>query len=120
MRYAVTVGPGLMSLREGPAPEPADGEVLVRVEAVGLCGGDYSFFAGTPPYGAYPQVQGHEVVGTTLADGRRVAVEPVRPCGACFPCRRGRYNCCVALAVMGVHEPGGLAEVIAVPAERLH
>jgi threonine dehydrogenase-like Zn-dependent dehydrogenase len=130
MRYVVTTGPQRMEVREGPAPVPADGQALVRVEAVGLCGSDYHLYDGTHPYSRFPQVQGHELVGRVealpvghhdgLNIGQRVAVEPLVNCGACFACRRGRYNCCAELKVMGAHLPGGLADHIAVSAARLH
>jgi L-gulonate 5-dehydrogenase len=127
MRYVLTTAPGRMEIREGPAPTPSAGEALIRVKSVGLCGSDYHLFDGTHPYAHFPQVQGHEVIGVVeedpsgvLVSGQAVAVEPVRPCGRCFACRRGRYNCCAELKVMGAHIPGGLAEHITVPVERLH
>jgi threonine dehydrogenase-like Zn-dependent dehydrogenase len=127
MRYVLTTAPGRMEVRAGAAPRPAAGQALVRMEMVGLCGSDYHLYDGTHPYAHYPQIQGHELVGVVEEDatgslpvGRRVAVEPVRPCDSCFACRRGRYNCCADLKVMGAHVPGGLAELIAVPARWLH
>jgi threonine dehydrogenase-like Zn-dependent dehydrogenase len=127
MRYVLTTAPGRMEVHEGPAPHPAADEALVRVEMVGLCGSDYHLYDGTHPYAHYPQIQGHELVGVVVQDatgtipvGQRVAVEPVRPCDSCFACRRGRYNCCSDLKVMGAHVPGGLAELIAVPVRWLH
>jgi L-gulonate 5-dehydrogenase len=119
-----------MELRSGPSPILADRQALVRVELVGLCGSDYHLYDGTHPYARYPQVQGHELVGVveelppgyagTLGVGRRVAIEPLLPCGSCFACRRGRPNCCPELAVLGVHVPGGLADRFAVPVSSLY
>jgi threonine dehydrogenase-like Zn-dependent dehydrogenase len=130
MRYVVTTAPGHMELRTGPAPETSDTEAVVRIERVGLCGGDYSFFHGSHPYARYPQIQGHELVGLVehlppgyagpLSTGQRVAIEPLVSCGGCFACRRGRYNCCVRLQVLGAHIPGGLAELFAAPVDRLY
>jgi L-gulonate 5-dehydrogenase len=70
-------------------------------------------------------VQGHEFGGLVTSIGRsarvafsvgdRVAVEPIRACGSCLPCRRGRANCCARLEVMGAHIHGALAERVAVP-----
>src|SRR5439155_1369356 len=81
-------------------------------------------------YATFPQTQGHEVAGIVedfggpydgpVRVGDRVAVEPLRPCGTCYPCRYGRYNCCTRLAVLGAHVPGGLAELIAVRTAALY
>jgi L-gulonate 5-dehydrogenase len=129
MLAAVTSRAGRMSLEWIPEPRPGPGEALVRVAAVGLCGSDSSFFRGLHPYANFPQVQGHEVSGYVeslpddyrgpLAVGDLVAVEPLLPCGSCFPCRRGRYNCCTQLAIIGIHVPGGLAEWLVAPVHRL-
>lgn len=99
------------------------------METVGLCGGDFSTFTGHHPYVRYPQTQGHEFVGIVdslpsdyagaAVVGSRVAVEPLVACGTCFACRRGRYNCCSQLQVIGAHTPGALAELVAVSATSL-
>ena len=125
----MTLAPGRMELRETATPAPSPGRAVVRVEAVGLCGSDYHIFDGTHPYAVFPQVQGHEFVGTVAAlpgayggphaIGDRVVVDPLRGCGACFPCTRGRPNCCVDVTVMGVQVPGGLADHVSVPVDQL-
>jgi L-gulonate 5-dehydrogenase len=130
MRYVVTTAPLQMELRSGPPPAASDGQAVVAVEAVGLCGSDYHLFDGTHPYASYPQIQGHEVTGVIaelepghsgpLRVGQRVAIEPLLPCGSCFACRRGRSNCCERLRVMGAHVAGGLADLFAVPVARLY
>lgn len=130
MRQAVTIAPGVMEIHEVPAPAPSAGEALVQVEAVGLCGSDFHLFDGTHPYARFPQTQGHEFVGVVeafgpdydgpITVGQRVAVEPLIPCGKCFSCRRGRYNCCVDLKVMGAHVPGALAEWVVVRTSALY
>jgi L-gulonate 5-dehydrogenase len=111
-----------------PAPVGA-GRVRIRVERVGVCGSDAHVYEGTHPYLGYPLVQGHEVVGIVeqvgatvagIAPGDRVVVEPTLPCGDCVACRRGRGNCCVALDVIGITSPGGLAERLDAPATALH
>lgn len=130
MRYAVTTAPGHMEVRETTDPLPDAGQAVVSVEAVGLCGSDFHLFHGTHPYARFPQTQGHEFVGVVeefgpgydgpVSVGQRVAVEPLIPCGQCFACRRGRYNCCVDLKVMGAHVAGALAEKVAVRASALY
>jgi threonine dehydrogenase-like Zn-dependent dehydrogenase len=124
MRAAVTEEVGAMRLRERPEPgAPAPGTVVVRPEAVGLCGSDYHLFAGhLPPEtgAALPRVQGHEVSATIealgegcrpgLAVGDRVALYPLSSCGRCYPCRAGRPNACDNFTLIGIHVDGGLQE----------
>jgi len=98
-----------------PVPEP--GPVRPRQgHAVGLCGSDLHAYEGTQPFFRYPEIGGHEVVGEVMAIseepspipaiksrvhdypiavGRRVTLDPALPCGHCYPCPAGRYNCCV-------------------------
>jgi 2-desacetyl-2-hydroxyethyl bacteriochlorophyllide A dehydrogenase len=125
MRAAVCQGPGRIELEDLPIPEPAAGEVRVRVSACGICGSDLHLL----PVGYLGRrvVPGHELAGRVdalgpgvagLAPGDAVAVEPLRACGACPACRDGRPALCLALRIFGIHENGGLAEYVTVPAER--
>ncbi len=130
MKTAVTLAPRRIELVDRPEPRAGDGEALIRVERVGICGSDLHLYHGKHPYASYPRTQGHEFAGIVLgyggggggpvAVGERVAVEPLLPCGACYPCRLGRGNCCVRLRVLGAHVDGALTELIAVPTERLY
>jgi L-gulonate 5-dehydrogenase len=131
MRALCTAAVRRMELRsvDEPAP-PGPGEVLLDVDAVGICGSDYALYLGTHPLSQFPTVQGHEFCGTVRElgpacegdhePGTRVAVEPLLPCGRCYPCTLGRYNCCVDLELFGVHRPGGLQERVVVPERLLH
>ena len=135
MRAAVTRGRGRMELVGVPEPRaPGPGEVLVRPEAVGLCGSDFHYFTGDigtidDPSTLYPRVQGHEAAGTilavgadcpaALAAGTRVALWPVASCGRCYACRAGRGNACVNISLIGVHEDGALQEQLLVPAAQV-
>ncbi len=130
MKAAVTIAPGEMEIRDAARPEPGPGQALLAIEAVGLCGSDFHLYDGRHPYARFPQIQGHEIVARVgafgpgydgpLATGDRVVVEPLNPCQRCFACRRGRYNCCASLQVMGAHIPGGLREFATVPVGRLY
>jgi len=129
MKVAVTVAPGRIDLIERPEPAPGPGQALIRVERVGICGSDLHLYHGNHPYASYPRTQGHEFSGLVEAYGgaagpvpigARVAVEPLLPCGECYPCRQGRGNCCVRLKVLGAHLDGAMTELIAVPTERLY
>lgn len=106
MKVAVMLGIGKMGFEERPVPQPERGEVLVRLEYVGICGSDIHYYE-TGRIGNYvvkpPFVLGHEPGGTVVAVGEgvsrlrpgdRVALEPGRTCGHCEFCREGRYNLC--------------------------
>jgi len=108
---------------------PLEGEALVRVHRVGVCGTDLHAFRGTQPFFNYPRILGHElgvevlaVAGkdSKVAPGDHCAVEPGIACGRCIACRRGKTNCCVDLKLLGVHIDGGMCEQLIVPVKNLH
>ncbi|MBA3416902.1 MAG: alcohol dehydrogenase catalytic domain-containing protein, partial [Chloroflexia bacterium] len=123
-------GPFDVVVEEVADVQPAPGEALLRIERVGVCGSDVSFFKGTHPYRHYPRIQGHEAAGRVvalgegdrggLAVGDLVAVEPLIACGACYPCRIGRANCCTDLKVLGAHLDGAFREFVALPFSMLY
>jgi len=124
MKTLVCAEPGRLLMAETEMPEPGPGQVLLKVRQVGVCGTDLHAFEGTQPYFSYPRILGHEL-GCEVADangsrwfreGEAVTVMPYFACGDCIACRKGRPNCCVSLAVYGVHVDGGMREYIAVPA----
>jgi L-iditol 2-dehydrogenase len=112
---------------EVPIPEPAPGEVLVKVEACGICGTDRHLLHGTFP-SKPPLTLGHEFsgivvdvgAGVTLAPGTRVACDPNTWCGTCENCLRGRVNLCLNNVATGIHRDGGFAEYCAYPAHKAH
>lgn len=106
MRVAVMEGIGKMGYIQRPIPKPAAGEVLVKLEYVGICGSDMHYYE-TGAIGDYvvkpPFVLGHEPGGVVveigedvkhLKVGDRVALEPGKTCGHCEFCKTGRYNLC--------------------------
>ncbi len=109
-----------------PPAGPTRGWALIKVKAVGICGSDVHAYRGTQPFQTYPRIPGHEISGTLvgptsrLKEGQLVTVEPLLRCGGCYPCRQGRYNCCVNLRVMGVHEDGAMCEYVRVPEELVY
>jgi L-gulonate 5-dehydrogenase len=134
MKAAVTEAPGAMRIADVPDPgEPEDGEVLVRPEAVGVCGSVFHYFLGDRGDAVgtdlYPRVQGHEFAGVleavgpgcpeALRAGERVAVWPVTACGRCYPCRIGRANVCSNISLVGIHRDGALQERIRMPADQV-
>ena len=127
MRQVLLEGPRRVSVAEAAAPDPAPGQALIRLRTGGICGSDLSAYRGTSPMVTYPRILGHELLVDVLSaperpelEHRRAVVEPMLPCGLCRPCRRGRYNCCTNLRVMGVHVDGGLADTATVAARQLH
>lgn len=117
--------PGRIEIRQIARPLPADGELLVRIQRIGICGSDIHVYHGQHPYTSYPVVQGHEVAGVVdaigpgvheFAPGDRVVIMPQVTCGVCYPCRHGMYHICDDLKVMGFQTPGAAQDYFAVDA----
>lgn len=123
MRSLVCDRPGQLSLVDRPEPVRGRGEVLVRIRRVGVCGTDFHIFQGKHPFLQYPRVMGHELAGevaeapdgSPLRPGQPVYVVPYLSCGHCRACRKGLTNCCRSVSVLGVHQDGGMAELLLVP-----
>jgi L-iditol 2-dehydrogenase len=114
-----------LELQTVPEPVAGAGEVLIRVEACGICGSELTSFAHRSPRRPPPLVMGHEFAGTIsdlgagvagLARGQRVMVNSLVHCGECDMCRRGSTHLCRGRQVFGMHRPGAFAEYVAVPA----
>src|SRR6185295_5548008 len=123
----VCVEPGKLRIERRPAPEAKPDHALVRPRRVGICGTDYHIFEGTHPYLQYPRVLGHELAvevinapsGSGFAPGEVCVVNPYLSCGHCVACRAGKPNCCVNIAVLGVHCDGGMAGLLSLPVKNL-
>jgi (R,R)-butanediol dehydrogenase / meso-butanediol dehydrogenase / diacetyl reductase len=108
-----------------PRPATGDGWVLVDVAYCGLCGTDLHICTGEHPRAQPGIVIGHEISGRLHSDagrlpaGTKVVVDPLLPCGICRTCRSGRPHTCATLRLLGIDVPGGAAEQVAVPADRL-
>ena len=113
-----------------PEPkQPGEGEALVRVRRIGICGTDIAGFLGKMPFFSYPRIPGHELgvevvaVGggvTNVTTGDLCSVEPYMNCQECYACSRGHTNCCERLKVLGVMMDGGMTEQMVLPARKLH
>ncbi len=124
MRAGVYREKGIVRVEEVPVPEVAEGEVLIKVAACGICGTDIKkiYHAYVPP----PQILGHEIAGTVVAIGRGVAKWKLGdrvmsfhhiPCGKCFYCERRLFSQCKqykATGLTGGFTPngGGFAEYV--------
>lgn len=126
MKSIVIRQPNELVIEERARPEPAAGEVRVKVKLAGICGSDSHIYRGHNPFAKYPRVIGHEffgvidAVGEGVKDrsvGQRVCVDPVISCGHCYPCSVGKPNVCTSLVVLGVHQDGGFSEYAVVPAK---
>ncbi|KHT42852.1 Zn-dependent oxidoreductase [Pectobacterium brasiliense] len=129
MKSIVIQQPNALVIEERPIPQPAAGEVRVKVKLAGICGSDSHIYRGHNPFAKYPRVIGHEFFGVIEAVGEgveasrlgeRVSVDPVVSCGHCYPCSIGKPNVCTSLVVLGVHRDGGFSEYAAVPAKNAH
>lgn len=136
MRALVARGPGKYALESIPVPETGPEDILLKVEACGICAGDVKashpvarFWGGDgmPGYCEPPFVPGHEFIGEVVAVGAnaaggfhigdRVASEQIVPCGTCRYCRRGQYWLCAPHNVYGYKHylNGGMAEYVLLP-----
>jgi len=126
MAALVCRGAGDLRVEERPTPTPGPGEVVVRVEACGICGTDLRIASGS--HRAYPEgtvrVPGHEIAGTVaaagdgagIAAGTPVFVAPNVGCGSCRQCRQGRVNLCRTPSALGITLDGGFSTHVLVPA----
>jgi L-iditol 2-dehydrogenase len=120
-------GVGDVRIADEDQPNQGASESLVRVTAVGLCGSDLHWFTEGGIGGSqlqHPLVLGHEFAGVVEGgpdDGRRVAVDPARPCGACGSCLEGNRNLCPSVRFAGHGtDDGGLREYVAWPTALVH
>jgi L-iditol 2-dehydrogenase len=111
-------------------PEPGEGDLLIRVQACGICGSDVHGYDGSTGRRLPPVVMGHEAAGIVAAlggavtgfePGDHVTFDSTISCGQCFYCRKGQVNLCDHREVIGVSTPeyrrmGAFAEYVTVPA----
>ena len=124
MRAAVIQGPGLpLVVAEVDDAVPSDGELLLRIDACGICGSDLHIAEALPLPGL---VLGHEFCGTVEGIGAgvegweigdRAAGMPLATCGRCAACLSGRPRKCPTAQMIGIERPGAFAEAVAIPAD---
>lgn len=119
MRALVYTGPEAVELRQVVEPEAADGDVVVEVDAVGICGSDMHAFLGHDERRPAPLILGHEASGTVIegpGKGRRVTINPLVTCGVCEACVEGRHNLCLHRQIISMPpREGAFAEQVAIP-----
>lgn len=115
--------PGILELVERATPAPGIGEVLIAVQACGVCGADVGDIERADPLVQPPRIPGHEVVGRIVAlgqhtptlwkVGQRVGVGRLGgPCGVCAQCRQGHFQLCQDQPFVGSTCDGGYAEMM--------
>mgnify|MGYP000237731315 CR=1 FL=1 len=116
-----------MKLVEIPVPQPKAGQVLIQVEACGICHGDSKVIEGWAS--EYPRIPGHEFSAEiveingdapNLKEGMVVTCNPYFNCTKCYSCRRGLVNCCEHNETLGAQRDGAFSEYVAMPLERIY
>ncbi len=126
MKALVYTQPNEVQLLERPLPEAGSGEVVLKIEAVGICGSDMHAYHGHDPRRKPGLVLGHEFVGRIESSrahgferGTRFTGNPLITCGTCEYCVQGRNNLCANRSMVGMTRAGAFAEFISIPAESL-
>lgn len=128
MKQLVCQKPFQLNFEKIGMPDPHEGEALVRIRRIGICGTDFHAYTGNQPYFTYPRILGHELSGeiveindrlSSFRVGDQVAINPYQECGQCQACKGGKTNCCERLEVRGVHRDGGMREYVAIPTSHL-
>ena len=127
MKTLVCTNPLTFEYSERPMPVLSQGNAILRVRRVGICGTDLHAYEGTQPFFNYPRILGHEMSAELVAadgaddfiTGELVSIIPYFNCGNCIACRTGKPNCCSSINVCGVHSDGAMAEFISVPSSSL-
>lgn len=127
MKAIVLKAPREAAVQNVAEPVRREGEVLLQVRKVGLCGSDLNSYRGRNPLVSYPRTPGHEIAATVVdagphsewPSGTDVTLSPYRGCGHCAACERGRPNACKDNETLGVQRDGALTEFISAPIEKL-
>jgi 2-desacetyl-2-hydroxyethyl bacteriochlorophyllide A dehydrogenase len=126
MKALVYTQPNEVQLLERPDPSLEAGEVILKIEAVGICGSDMHAYHGHDPRRKPGLILGHEFCGTVMesaapqyAKGTRVTGNPLITCGVCEYCVQGRNNLCSHRTMVGMTRPGAFAQYMSIPAASL-
>lgn len=129
MKAIVIDKPYEVEIQDVPMPTVGEGEALLRVLYVGICGADVASYTGNQPFTTYPRIPGHEFSAEIieipendkgLKKGDVVTCNPYFNCGKCYSCERGHVNCCTDNRTMGVQRDGAFCEYISMPVERIY
>lgn len=129
MKAAVFESSGRIEVQDLPLPEPAPGEVRIKVLGCGVCGTDAHIYYGDIRNAEPPVVLGHEIYGQVddlaetvggLQIGDPVVVDPFIYCGTCDSCKRGEYRFCERETFVGYHRQGGFAQYTCIPEANIY
>lgn len=119
MKALVYTGPEALEYSELPDPSPSAGDVLIKVESVGICGSDMHAYLGHDDRRPAPLILGHEAAGTIVEGprtGERVTINPLVTCGICSACRSGRENLCPTRQIISMPpREGAFAQYVVMP-----
>lgn len=123
MKALVYDGVETLNFRDTPDPVPAQGEQLIQIKAVGICGSDMHAFLGHDERRPAPLILGHEAAGVVIEGkdkGRRVTINPLVTCGTCGYCQAGRENLCQSRQIISMQpREGAFAQFVAMPDRNL-
>ena len=112
-----------LGYRDVADPTPGEGEALVRVDAVGICGSDMHAYLGHDARRPAPLILGHEAAGVIAGgarDGERVTINPLVHCGTCRACLAGRENLCPNRQIISMQpREGAFAQFVTIPEANL-
>ena len=126
MQALVYTQPNEVQLLDQPDPTLQAGEVILKIDAVGICGSDMHAYHGHDPRRKPGLILGHEFCGTVVesasalySKGIRVTGNPLITCGICEYCVQGRNNLCSNRTMVGMTRPGAFAQYMSIPAASL-
>ncbi|MEG0471836.1 MAG: alcohol dehydrogenase catalytic domain-containing protein [Solibacillus sp.] len=125
MKAIFYTAPQIVECGVAEKPAVAEGYVLLKNAYAGICGTDLNIFAGTHPRAQAPLIIGHEFSATIESEhpvypiGTKVTVNPLISCGTCIPCQTGQTHVCDDLKLVGIDVDGGMADYVAVQADKV-
>lgn len=119
MKALIYDGPETLGFRDAADPTPAENEVLIRIDAVGICGSDMHAYLGHDDRRPAPLILGHEGAGVITSgprNGERVTINPLVTCGTCSACTTGRENLCAKRQIISMPpREGAFAQYVCMP-----
>lgn len=127
MKSLVCTKPQQFDYQQIKRPEITNGNAILKVKRIGICGTDLHAFEGAQPFFNYPRILGHELAcevaeieeNSDFKVGDAVTFIPYFSCWKCIACRNKKPNCCTDIQVFGVHIDGGMSDYISVPIQFL-
>jgi L-iditol 2-dehydrogenase len=123
MLQALLEEPRKIVIRDIPKPLLGNGQIMIKVMKIGICGSDIHAYYGKHPFISCPIVQGHEFSGEVVEIGSstkkfdrgdRITIMPQLVCGNCYQCKNGNYHICDSLKVIGCNVNGAAQEYFCV------